>query len=186
MDVDEKYRSIMLPVVWAAIASLPVVAVWFAISDRNPVQYSSASFLNSYESIEALAVASDLAVPGTVNGIVAREIDRGTRDPVEIAEGGGVPAVFYEVAVTETLQGDSADTIIVAGTDPGKTRMSLQETPLRRGQQVLLFLEELTSETAPGITVFNHFYIALNMDNGVFDLKDANTVAPRKPKVLGV
>ena len=131
-----------------------------------------------YSSIEQLSAASDLVVLGTAGEVVAREIDYGTSDPDE-RQGQGIPTVFYRAAVTETLRGQAGATVIVAAPDVEEVSMGGQATALRSGQQVLLFLKEQTANDAPGITAYDHFYVTVNLDNGVFDRVGDDSVQPR-------
>ena len=138
-----------------------------------------------YSSIEELSAASDLVVLGVVEGVVGREIDYGTAEPDE-RHGQGVPIVFYEVKVTETLRGEAGGTIILGGPDVDQVSMGEEATALRSGQQVLLFLKEETTEDAPGITTYDRFYVTVSLDNGVFDRVDDDSVQPRMPEVFEV
>ena len=52
--------------------------------------------------------------------------------------------------------------------------MSEMATAFQGGQQVLLFLEEQTTEDAPGIMAYDHFYVSVNLDDGVFDHLDGD------------
>ncbi len=179
----QHHRAVTWPVLAGALAMLLVSAIWFAVvrPDRGVV-VGHALFENSYSSIEDLASDADLVVIGTVQEVAGRQIDHGTTDPDLIAQGDGVPVVFYRVDVTERLQGTSNETIVVVGTDLSKRPLAAhEESPLRRGQQVLLFLETRTTTTAPGITLFDLFYVPLNMETGVFDLK-LGAYVPRQQK----
>ena len=136
-----------------------------------------------YSSIEELSAASDLVILGTVEGVAAREVDYGTADPDE-REGRGIPTVFYEVAVTETLRGKAEATVIVSAPDVDQVSMGEEATAVRSGQQVLLFLREQTTEDAPGITAYDHFYVTVSLDNGVFDRSGGDLVVPRMPELF--
>ena len=136
-----------------------------------------------YSSIEELSAASDLVILGTVEGVVAREVDYGTASTEE-RHGQGIPTVFYEVAITETLLGEAGGTIILGGSDVDQVSMGEEATALRSGHQVLLFLLEQTTEDAPGIMAYEHFYVTVSLDNGVFDRMDGDLVAPRMPELF--
>ncbi len=177
------HRSIILPVAGAIAAACLVLAGWFMRASLPFVQHVSSISVRPYEGIADLTSASDLVVRGTVNGIAGRQIDYGTQDPEKIAKGGGSPVIFYEVSVSETLHGESDSTIVVAGTDFGLIRIAGdKETPLLRGQEVLLFLTKHTNTEKPGITLYDVFYVPVGMDNGVFDVGQDGTVAPRLPE----
>ena len=133
-----------------------------------------------YSSIEELSAASNLVVLGTVEGVVAREVDYGTSDPDE-RQGQGIPTVFYQVAVTETLRGQAGAMVIVAAPDVEQVSMGGQATALRSGQEVLLFLK---AEDAPGITAYDHYYVTLRLDNGVFDRVGDDSFQSRMPEAF--
>ena len=120
------------------------------------------------------------------SGIVACQIDYGSQNPiVKLPTGDGVPGVFYEVAVTERLKGESLNPIVVSGMDLQDLIISDQATLLRRGQQVLLCLEERMPEDAPGIAVVDHWYVVKILDFGILDLARAhNTLVPRMPQAF--
>jgi hypothetical protein len=132
-----------------------------------------------YSSVEELAVASDAEVVGTVKGIVAREVDYGTDNQDERAEGSGIPNVFYQVDVSEVLGGTAETSIVVASPDLTTLSVSSETTPLVAGQRVLLFVQEQTSNGAPGISSFDFFYVPVSLDNGVFDILPGGDIRPR-------
>ncbi len=87
--------------------------------------------------------------------------------------------MFYAVEVTETLKGESENTTItVMEIDVEAVDIGEDSTPLRRGQEVLLFLMEKTAEDRAGLS-YNHFYTAASMDNGIFDKAGNNIYTPR-------
>ncbi len=179
------HRSAILPVAGAIVAACLALAVWFTRAGLPFVQHFTSISARPYESMADLASASDLVVRGTVDRIAGRQIDYGTQDPAEIAKGGGSPVVFYAVAVSETLQGESDGTIMVAGTDFGFFRVATDnETPLQRGQEVLLFLTRHTNTEKVGITLYDEFYVPVGRDNGVFDVKDDGQIVPRRPELF--
>ena len=92
--------------------------------------------------------------------------------------------MFYDVAVTETLRGKAEATVIVSAPDVDQVSMGEEATAVRSGQQVLLFLREQTTEDAPGITAYDHFYVTVSLDNGVFDRSDGDLVVPRMPELF--
>ena len=157
----------------------------FASSDDGSSLFTPGGAVDMpvYSSIEELSAASDLVVLGTVEGVVAREVDYGTADPDE-RHGKGIPVVFYEVTVDETLRGEAGSTIIVGAPDVDQVSMGESATALRSGQQVLLFLEEQTAEDAPGITAYDQYYVTVSLDNGVFDRLGDDSVRPRMAGVF--
>ena len=130
--------------------------------------------LQVYSTVEELSGASDAVVVGTVQGVMAREVDYGIATGDDGA--GGVPTVFYGVAVTETLRGDTRSIIIVGAPDPDDSSID-GATALRSGQQVLLFLRMKTRENAPGIKSNETFFAPVSLSNGVFDVVDSGLVA---------
>ena len=126
--------------------------------------------LQVYSSVEDLSAVADAVVVGTVQGVMAREVDYGIARPDEL-NAGGIPTVFYSVAVTETLRGDTRSIIIVGAPDPADTSIE-GATALLSGQQVLLFLRMRTRENAPGIKSYETFFAPVSLVNGVFDVLD--------------
>lgn len=137
-----------------------------------------------YSTFEGLSAASEVVVIGTVKGIVGREEVFYSANP--LSRGGrGDPYVFYEVEVTETLRGQAGQSIIVARRDPEQGVMTSDpETPLRHGEQVLLFLVEQTSQSFPAVKTVDHWYVTVSRDNGVFDILAGDQVRPRMPELF--
>ena len=168
----------------AVFASLMVITVWFTVPSAEPAATTFASVdFHVYSSVEELTSVSDAVVIGTVNSVVGHEIDYGTANPEE--EYGifkdqihGVAMVYYEIAVTQTLLGETDETIIVARMDTEQI-ICAEVTPLRAGDEVLFFLTEKTEGEAPGLKLYDHFYVTVSLDNGVFDVLDDNTIQPR-------
>ena len=156
-------KRIVLPTIAAVFASLTVFIVWFALPDQDTSKGRFVSFqMQTYSSVEDLSNASDTVVIGTVKGIVGHEINE----------------VYYEIDVTKRLKGETAETIIVASPDMAQAICN-EVTPLRAGEEVLLFLKERTEGYAPDLKLYEHFYVTVSLDNGVFDVLNNNTVQPR-------
>ena len=137
----ESLRATPLRFVLVGVLVIAVgMAIWWTRSPGDELVYGSFS-APSYESVEALAAAADAIVEGVVDGVVGRELDYGTSNPDEQFEGSGVPLVFLEVTVLETLKGRTDNKIILGKID-AEILISPQSTPLRAGDQVLLFLVE--------------------------------------------
>ena len=136
-----------------------------------------------YSSVEELAAASDLVAVGTVQGVVAREVDYGAASaPGQSGE--GVPIVFYGVAVTETLRGETRSIVIVGAPDADGGSIE-GATALLSGQQLLLFLKQRTKEVAPGVKSYEVFFEPVGLSNGVFDVIESGLVAePRMPEAF--
>jgi hypothetical protein len=177
-------KKVIYPIISAVFASLLVITVWFTMPSAEPSATTFASIdFPVYSSAEELTAASDAVVIGSVKGVVGHEVDYGTSNPDK--EYGtfkdqihGVAMVYYEIDVTKTLKGETAKTIIVAGMDMNQTTCD-QVTPLQDGEEVLLFLMERTQKDAPGLKLYENFYVTVSLDNGVFDVLDDNTVQPR-------
>ena len=180
-----KYRYFISAVAGAAIALCLILTGLYYRSSLPFIPQVASISERPYGSIEDLANTADVVVMGSVVGIAGRQIDYGTQDADLIAKGGGSPVVFYELLVLEVLKGAAENTIFVAGTDFGAIRVAGDhETPLRRGEQVVLFLREHSTSDKPGITLYDKFYVPVGMDNGVFDLKNGNRVVPRSPDLF--
>jgi hypothetical protein len=177
--LNENKKKVLIPVASVALTILLAFGVWFALrgedtSGKQVVQFS----MQTYSSLEELAVASDAVIIGTVKGAVGHEIDYGTADSSQI-HGLGIPNVFYQVEVSEVLRGVVDKTIVVATLDPEVASFIESVTPWKTGERLLLFLAEQNAENAPGIKTYNHFYATISLDNGVFDVLDGDLVRPR-------
>ena len=173
---------IVFPVLASIVASLLVVVVWSGMQGAGATNRLRAhiSFV-SYPSVEELSAASELVILGKVEGVVARQADYGGEEALHKADDwAGLPMVFYRVAVTETLQGQATDTIVVSSFDADLLIVD-NVTPLRPGQEVLLFL---AADRSPGITVVGERYAVLGGDNGGFDVLPGGLVQPRRPSVF--
>ncbi len=175
-------REIVLPLLAAILVPVLITTVWFAVQEDSP---SMVMFIDMpvYESIEDLSAASDLVVRGTIGRVVGREIDYGTSDPAE-KQGGGIPIVFHEVTVTETLRGASPSVIVVGVPDKSRITVAGHFPGLERNQQVLLFLNAETPHKAPGISILDHWYYPISLDNGIFDLVGNRTWKPRQSSLF--
>ena len=136
---------------------------------------SETANIQVYSTVEELAAASDLVVVGTVQGVVAREVDYGSAGTLE-RSAEGVPTVFYGVAVTETLRGETRSIVIVGAPDADDTSIE-GATALVSGQQLLLFLKQHTREVAPGVKSYEVFFAPVGLSNGVFDVIESGLVA---------
>ncbi len=175
-------KKVLLPLVTAGLAVGLVIWLLLSATSESPPERTGSSFdMPIYSSLDELAAASDAQVVGTVKGTVAHEIDYGTADPAQQVDQAGIPVVFYEVAVSETLEGTTGDTVIVAAPDVEQLNFSSEITSLRAGERVLLFLREQTAEDAPGIDTYDFFYVPVSLDNGVFDVLPGDIVRPRMP-----
>lgn len=137
-----------------------------------------------YSSIQELFAAPplDAVVIGRVQGVVGREVDFGTANPIERV-GKGIPTIFYKVDILSSIHGTTNGAIIVAMPDvEGAT--SNDVTPWKAGDQLLLFLHAEDSGSAPGIKTYDHFFSTISLDNGVFDVLPGNLASPRMPEAF--
>lgn len=174
--------KVVLPMASIVASSLLAFGLWFTVLDSPTTRQAATFDMPIYTCIDGLASASDVVLVVLVKGIVGHEVDYGTSDPSEIA-GNGLPVVFYEVSVVENLRGETTSTIIVATPDPEKL-LCEDMAAFKSGDRLLLFLEDLTSEDAPGIKLFDHFYVTVSLDNGVFDVLPGDLVRPRMPEAF--
>ncbi len=87
--------------------------------------------------------------------------------------------MFHAVEITGTLKGKrESATIVVMEMDVEAVSIDEESTPLRKGQEVLLFLMEKTAEDRAGLA-YNRFYTAVSMDNGIFDKEGDDSCTPR-------
>ena len=125
-------------------AVLGIAAWWFLVRDdaaEAPILYSLVDF-ETYSSIGDLSGVADLVIVGTVDGVAGRDLDYGTDDAEEKQYHTGIPVVYYEVSVDETLKGSAdASSIIVVRTD-GDRVYNDDSTPLNPGHSVVLFLKK--------------------------------------------
>lgn len=113
----------------------------------------------AYASVDELAAESDLVVHGVVGELRGREVDDGGNDG-----GGGPEIAFYDVVVTDVLQGTRGTPSVVVGTS-GDDGYSAALAP---GQEVVLFLEQLTPADAPGIDTETEFSVVVGGRQGAF------------------
>ena len=130
---------------------------------------------------EGLTRKSDQVVVGMVAGTAGHEVDWGTADPDPAGSSWGFPVVYYEVAVTETLRGEELPTLVVVGLNPLVARgfSPGREAVLVQGQQVLLYLEQLTNRETPSLDLHEFFFAPVGGNNGVFDIGGDGAVVPR-------
>lgn len=171
-------RAVLIPLLCAAATSLLAVAVWFAVSPQPP-SLSAHVDMPQY-TLEELVAVSDLVVQGTVRGVTLRTVDYGTSEVLEDADA-GVPLVVRRVRVQTTLHGNSERTILVVVPDGTRLDLHGYSPALRRGQSVLLFLQDVS---APGLAGAN-VYSPVSWDNGIFDAIGAGAFTPRRPHLFG-
>ena len=171
-----------LPVGAAAFASMLVLLAWFGFAggwmNSQPQTFDSHIFNPMYDSVEGLSAASDVVVLGNVTRLAGEEVDYGAS-----GEDRGYAVIFHELDVQEVLKGRAGSTIIVARGDPDQTTNE-PLTALNVGETVVLFLVERTREDGITIESFDHFYLTVGFDNGVFDAVGEAGFRPRTPELF--
>ena len=184
MRIVANIPKLLIPIGVAALAvALVMLAArtaglgWWSNADIGTGEGALFVDMPTYESIDELSDASEVAALGTVLEIAGEATDFGLEDDgtlgsSDVAE--GIPYVFYKIAVSEILKGSVASEIMVA-----KEKESFfgsdQSSDLRVNETVALFLEERTASPSsslqmPRADAFdNRFYVTVSLDNGVFD-----------------
>ena len=155
--------------------------MWFVANELNPGPIHISGIQPGYNSIESLARAADVVVIGTVKSVAGRE-------PYYTGSGSGdvgIPSVFYEVEVNESLQGNPGDTIIVAQIDNAAADVIVSDSgsALNVGERLALFLLHRAGEEY-GLEEFgdiDNLYVIVSDDNGMFDVSSNEVAAPRAP-----
>jgi hypothetical protein len=137
------------------------------------INWTNSGDYPTFESLPDLAKQSDLVVKGRVTGVRSREIDDGGNDDPNV----GRAVIIYDFAIEERWAGQvKTDSIPVLEPDPEEVDLG-EQVPLAAGQEVVLFLEEVTNEEAPGIDSEPVVYVALGGDAGIFDVEQASAIA---------
>ena len=154
---------------------------WFVANelDTGPIHISGSQ--PSYKSIESLSRAADVVVIGTVKRVAGRE-------PYYTGSGSGdigIPSVFYEIEVNETLQGNPGDTIIVAQIDNAAADVIVSDagSALNVGERLALFIAHRAGDEY-GLKEFgdiDNLYVIVSDDNGTFDVSADEVATPRAP-----
>lgn len=182
--IPTNISKLLIPIGAAALAvALVMLAAraaglgWWAAPE--PTRVISAVDMPTFESAGDLSDEAEVVVMGTVSEVAGERIDYGIDDSLKDPDGAdeddyGIPVIFYEIDVEETLKGDVGSEIMV-----GKTKASIFgdhndfASDLRVGETVLLFLAETTWSEMPRADEYaNRFYVTVSMDNGVFDAAD--------------
>lgn len=137
---------------------------WFIVREPalGPIHISGSQ--PGYKSIESLSRAADAVVIGTVKSVAGRE-------PYYTGSGSGdigIPSVFYEVEVNETL----TDVIV---SDSGSA--------LNIDERLALFLSHRAGDEY-GLKEFgdiDNLYVIVSDDNGTFDVSADEVATPRAP-----
>jgi hypothetical protein len=131
-----------------------------------------------YESVEALAAASDLVVVGRVMETVETYTDSAGDAPVD-ERGDAIPGLAKEVVsieVDETLKGSGSQTIHVVTADDSKV-ISDWEPSLKSGDRVVLYLfaipgeaPHLSPELSERVAKYGSLFGVVGGTQGVFDV----------------
>jgi hypothetical protein len=131
-----------------------------------------------YGSIEELTAEADVVVLGSVGEVRGTEVDDGGNE-----DGHGSDVTFSSVVVDEVLSGRA--TTVQAG-DTLAVGVSDVSSELSEGDEMVLFLDQLTQTDAPGIDTEDVFYVIIGMEgNGAFDVQDGAVIA-RSEEVRGL
>lgn len=186
--MPSKISKLIIPIGAVALAAALVMLAarsaglgWRA--DPEPVRVISAVDMPTFESVGDLFAEAEAVVMGTVSEVAGEAVDYGIDDSLKDPDGDedewrGIPVIFYEVDVEETLKGSVGSEIMVA-----KEKESFfgsdQSSDLRVNETVVLFLEETTASSSSSLRMpradefDNRFYVTVSLDNGVFDAAGA-------------
>ena len=159
---------------WIAALGLAVAAVGGALVGEATRSVPDVAHFDGpeFESVESLARAADVIAVGLVGQRVGDQVDFGG-DPAHRDAQSGIPVAFYEFEPSAVIKGDLPRTATLTWLDTDRL-YSDQQRPIRNGQQLLLFLREETSESAPGIVGISRHFTPIGMDQGVFDVTGAS------------
>ena len=174
-------RKIILPALGGALGVVLALGWWFIVREPAPVPLIISGIQPGYNSIESLSRAADVVVIGTVKSVAGRE-------PYYTGSGSGdigIPSVFYEIEVNETLQGNPGDTIIVAQIDNAATDVIVSDSgsALNVGERLALFLLHRAGDEY-GLEEFgdiDNLYVIVSDDNGMIDVSSDEVATPRAP-----
>ena len=171
----------MLPALGGALGLVLALGWWFIVREPalGPIHISGSQL--GYKSIESLSRAADAVVIGTVKSVAGRE-------PYYTGSGSGdigIPSVFYEIEVNETLQGNPGDTIIVAQIDNAAADVIVSDagSALNIDERLALFLSHRAGDEY-GLKEFgdiDNLYVIVSDDNGMFDVSADEVATPRAP-----
>lgn len=153
---------------------------------RDALRPSFAADYPEYPSVDELRGASDAVVVGQVGERIGAFTDRGgdpevdeTGDPIS-----GIPMEVFSFTVSTSSNAEISpgDEIPVLWIDLGAVNAH-DLTPIRPGQDLVLFLEYLTPDTAPDLARFgDEAWVPVSGDNGVMDVSlEGDAAHPRSP-----
>jgi hypothetical protein len=128
-----------------------------------------------YDSVRALAIASDLVVLADVGSIIRSVRDNGGNP----ANTEGVPMVLLELRPARVLRGTvpGSKALTLAMIDQVSVSAKDWETPLRKGERVVLFLHKFEPADVPGLGVAEPVYAPMSGDNGIFSVSGTRLVS---------
>lgn len=133
----------------------------------------------TYSTVAELDRVADVVVLGQIGARTSTEYDNGGNE--EVGDGGqplGIPMAFFDFTVQKVLQGDLTDkTITVEWIDTSKVTLEDSTSDLKQGQTVVLWLQHLTTQDAPGVTSVSDFWVPVSGDNGVMDVAAGHATA---------
>ena len=136
----------------------------------------------TFDTVRALSTHSDVVVMGTVGDVLFRADDTGGND----VPGAGVAMVYYEVTVNRVLSDDKVDTTLVLGRLDADALGIDDQTPVRAGENLILFLDAISSTESPELSSgADALYTTVSGDNGVLDVA-GETVTARSPALTGL
>lgn len=153
----------------------------YGADDAEPSVHTRVTY-EAFESIRSLSVSSDVVVTGTVGDVLTRADDTGGNT----ATGAGVPMVYYEFQIDRVLSNDKVDPVVVLGRLDADALGINEQTVVRAGQDLLLFLDRVAPTTESNNAVnAGVVYTTLSGDNGVLDIS-GDTATARSAVLTGL
>lgn len=167
-------RTTFRLIVGAVILVASVIAIANRLPGASPT--SGGGDYPTYETVAELGAASNAVVHVLVGDGSTTFVDYGGERE---EEGGGVSMLVQDVLVLATVSPLSESTLQVARLDPDAYE---GVSTLRPGQEVILFLEHVTSADAPGIAVVtDELWVVVSGEEGVFDVVDGIAIPRANP-----
>ena len=123
----------------------------------------------TFTSVAALNRDADAAVLGTVEGVIGTELDNGG-NPESDTAGGGTPVTLLRFSVERAIRGQAPRMITIAW--PGSAAgVEDRVSALRTGQRVVLWLDHLNADQAPGLDLVDDVWVSVGGDDAVMDVE---------------